>query len=243
MQKTFAEIIEAMGGRVQGRRRHRRRESDRAGRQHHPRGRRRHHGSDPQELRDERMVPDLGREESLRHRRRAVSLECRQESHAHDHGARLARRRTTFSIACGARSSRWTDRTTLKWIRRTAIKWPLPRSSCGRRPRVASSVAGVPAPKGYGTDPDLLTTYQPGELWPLTLHRRAARAPRARSAMSSSRRTRTRRAPPRSASSISSTSGSVRPMRASSRIASSFSMDCSGSTTRLTDVSRRPSPR
>ena len=55
--------------------------------------------------------------------------------------------------------------------RRTAVKWMLtayagtalaPRFSLGADP------AGVPAAQGYGTDPDLLKTYHPGDLWPLT---------------------------------------------------------------------------
>jgi hypothetical protein len=55
--------------------------------------------------------------------------------------------------------------------RRTAMKWMLtaytglmlaPRLTFGQH------VAQAPA-RGYGTDPNLTKTYQPGELWPLTL--------------------------------------------------------------------------
>jgi hypothetical protein len=53
--------------------------------------------------------------------------------------------------------------------RRTTIKWMLaagaaPSIIC-RRPVRADSAA----PKGYGSDPDLLKIYEPGEVWPLTL--------------------------------------------------------------------------
>lgn len=57
--------------------------------------------------------------------------------------------------------------------RRTAIKWMLTAAaSTTLLGRVASAAdATTPAPvtgPGYGTDPDLLKRYQPGELWPLT---------------------------------------------------------------------------
>ncbi len=56
--------------------------------------------------------------------------------------------------------------------RRTAIKWMLtasaslafaPRRSFGQE--VAAAYSGA----GYGTDPDLVRVYQPGDVWPLTL--------------------------------------------------------------------------
>ena len=54
--------------------------------------------------------------------------------------------------------------------RRTSIKWVLAASAVspllGRRIGRADS---APAAQGYGTDPNLLKTYHPGELWPLTL--------------------------------------------------------------------------
>lgn len=53
--------------------------------------------------------------------------------------------------------------------RRAAIKWMLTAAAAAsvlERAAWAQSVA--PAARGYGTDPDLLKTYQPGDLWPLT---------------------------------------------------------------------------
>jgi len=57
--------------------------------------------------------------------------------------------------------------------RREAIKWMMAAAASIavlERGNIFAGEAG-PAPvaaKGYGTDPDLLKTYQPGELWPLT---------------------------------------------------------------------------
>jgi hypothetical protein len=68
--------------------------------------------------------------------------------------------------------------------RRTTIKWtlaagvaaatgvPLSATATGvATPGTPASAAGTPATeaRGYGTDPNLLATYRPGELWPLTL--------------------------------------------------------------------------
>ncbi len=54
--------------------------------------------------------------------------------------------------------------------RRTTIKWVLAASAAGpllgMRARRAPGALMV---QGYGTDPNLLTAYHPGELWPLTL--------------------------------------------------------------------------
>ena len=52
-------------------------------------------------------------------------------------------------------------RTTIKWVL-AASAWPLLKSA-GARAAPGSSA------QGYGTDPDLLKTYRPGELWPLSL--------------------------------------------------------------------------
>ena len=61
--------------------------------------------------------------------------------------------------------------------RRTTIKWtlaagvaalaglPLTSTAAGARARISASVGA----RGYGTDPNLVVTYHPGELWPLTL--------------------------------------------------------------------------
>ena len=53
-------------------------------------------------------------------------------------------------------------RTTIKWVLAAGAAWPLVKADGAR--------AAAPSPaRGYGTDPDLLKTYRPGELWPLTL--------------------------------------------------------------------------
>jgi hypothetical protein len=54
--------------------------------------------------------------------------------------------------------------------RRTSIKWVLAASAAS--PLLARGLARAdPAPRsqGYGTDPNLVKIYHPGELWPLTL--------------------------------------------------------------------------
>jgi len=59
-------------------------------------------------------------------------------------------------------------RTSIKWVLAAGASWPLLRARSG----FASAAAGadpIPALKGYGTDPDLLKTYRPGDVWPLTL--------------------------------------------------------------------------
>ena len=91
MQKTFAEIIEAMGGKVLGKAGADGAQGDRAGRLHHPRGRRRDHGRRPE---------DVGRATSGARRWDVKNLfltdgapfavERRQESDADDHGAGVA---------------------------------------------------------------------------------------------------------------------------------------------------------
>ena len=53
-------------------------------------------------------------------------------------------------------------RTTVKWMLAVSAAWPL----LGRH--AAGAEAAVRA-QGYGTDPNLLTVYHPGDLWPLTL--------------------------------------------------------------------------
>jgi len=52
-------------------------------------------------------------------------------------------------------------RTTIKWVLAASSAWPL----AGKR---AARAASAPV-RGYGTDPNLLANYRPGELWPLTL--------------------------------------------------------------------------
>lgn len=54
--------------------------------------------------------------------------------------------------------------------RRTALKWMM--SAAASAALLEAPLFGAqerrPAGTGYGTDPDLLKTYQPGDLWPLT---------------------------------------------------------------------------
>ena len=57
--------------------------------------------------------------------------------------------------------------------RRTVIQWVLAASAASRAPSIAfaddTGRASVPSAKGYGKDPNLIKTYAPGDLWPLTL--------------------------------------------------------------------------
>lgn len=55
--------------------------------------------------------------------------------------------------------------------RRDAIKWMLAAAATMavlERNALAASAA-APATKGYGSDPDLLKDYKPGDVWPLTM--------------------------------------------------------------------------
>jgi len=57
--------------------------------------------------------------------------------------------------------------------RREMIKWFMAASAvmtAGNWPQLhaAETVTDAPKSKGYGTDPDLMKFYQPGDLWPLT---------------------------------------------------------------------------
>jgi len=53
-------------------------------------------------------------------------------------------------------------RTSIKWVLAASAAWPL---SAQHAARADSALTG----RGYGTDPNLLAVYRPGELWPLTL--------------------------------------------------------------------------
>jgi len=61
-------------------------------------------------------------------------------------------------------------RTTIKWILTAAASVPSLRqfAFAGELPGTATP-AQAPRAKKYGTDPNLLNAYKPGELWPLTL--------------------------------------------------------------------------
>jgi Gluconate 2-dehydrogenase subunit 3 len=53
-------------------------------------------------------------------------------------------------------------RTTIKWVLAAGAAWPLFEKGGAR-------AGAAPAAHGYGTDPNLVAAYHPGELWPLTL--------------------------------------------------------------------------
>lgn len=54
--------------------------------------------------------------------------------------------------------------------RRDAIKWMMTAvASTALLDRASLGAAAPAAAKGYGTDPDVLKIYQPGDVWPLTL--------------------------------------------------------------------------
>jgi hypothetical protein len=58
-------------------------------------------------------------------------------------------------------------RTTIKWMLAVAAATPGRHDiayALGARPAVADAPSG----QGYGTDPNLIKVYEPGELWPLT---------------------------------------------------------------------------
>jgi hypothetical protein len=67
-------------------------------------------------------------------------------------------------------------RTTIKWVLAASAAWPhLGRYAARAEPAPASTTAAatptvttMTTATGYGTDPNLVVTYHPGELWPLT---------------------------------------------------------------------------
>ncbi len=52
-------------------------------------------------------------------------------------------------------------RTSIKWVLAASAAWPLSAQHAAR-------ADSTPTARGYGTDPNLLAVYHPGELWPLT---------------------------------------------------------------------------
>ncbi|HKW28146.1 MAG TPA: gluconate 2-dehydrogenase subunit 3 family protein [Verrucomicrobiae bacterium] len=60
--------------------------------------------------------------------------------------------------------------------RREAIKWMLAATATVSLMNFRSFGPPAPAATGYGTDPDLLKDYKPGDLWPLTFSREQRRA-------------------------------------------------------------------
>jgi hypothetical protein len=62
--------------------------------------------------------------------------------------------------------SRMDRRTALKWIATAAATSPLLDARMfGAEPTLPNTTA-----RGYGSDPDLLKTYKPGDIWPLTFN-------------------------------------------------------------------------
>jgi hypothetical protein len=69
-------------------------------------------------------------------------------------------------------------RTTIKWMLAVAAATPGMQGVAYGLGGAGSAAANAPAGQGYGTDPDLIKIYKPGELWPLTFtsqQRRTAR--------------------------------------------------------------------
>tara|TARA_R110002096_G_scaffold212352_1_gene399824 strand:- start:6236 stop:6892 length:657 start_codon:yes stop_codon:yes gene_type:complete len=60
-------------------------------------------------------------------------------------------------------TTRLSRRTVLQWIGATAATGPL-----GASMSALGQSAPAPATKGYGTDPNLVKFYEPGDVWPLT---------------------------------------------------------------------------
>jgi Gluconate 2-dehydrogenase subunit 3 len=70
-------------------------------------------------------------------------------------------------------------RTSIQWVLAASAAWPLlgrgaggaaPAGTASAVPAAAGRAAAglAPAVRGYGTDPDLIAVYHPGQLWPLT---------------------------------------------------------------------------
>jgi gluconate 2-dehydrogenase subunit 3-like protein len=65
-------------------------------------------------------------------------------------------------------------RTTMKWMLAVAAAAPGVHADADAL-EADSAAADPPSGQGYGTDPDLLKVYKPGELWPLTFTARQKR--------------------------------------------------------------------
>jgi hypothetical protein len=65
-------------------------------------------------------------------------------------------------------------RTTMKWMLAAAAAMPGMHGAAYALEAVPAA-AGTPTGHGYGTDPNLLKVYKPGELWPLTFTARQKR--------------------------------------------------------------------
>jgi hypothetical protein len=65
-------------------------------------------------------------------------------------------------------------RTTIKWVLAAGAAWPLQDhraagAASSNTANTATAATAVTQARGYGTDPNLVANYRPGELWPLTL--------------------------------------------------------------------------
>jgi hypothetical protein len=62
-------------------------------------------------------------------------------------------------------------RTTVKWMLAVSAVWPAWERAAGQATSASIAVAaqGAGNGEGYGTDPNLLKVYRPGDVWPLTL--------------------------------------------------------------------------
>ncbi len=63
-------------------------------------------------------------------------------------------------------------RTSIQWVLAASAAWPLlGKGAAPSGPAAVGPAPTGPAPtvRGYGTDPNLLAVYRPGQLWPLTL--------------------------------------------------------------------------
>ncbi|MHB8478402.1 MAG: gluconate 2-dehydrogenase subunit 3 family protein [Steroidobacteraceae bacterium] len=60
-------------------------------------------------------------------------------------------------------------RTTVKWVLAAGAAWPLLERRAAQAGAPLAAHAATHTAHGYGTDPNLVANYHPGELWPLTL--------------------------------------------------------------------------
>jgi hypothetical protein len=65
----------------------------------------------------------------------------------------------------GKKGLRIDRRTTIKWVLAAAALMPLVKHGAFAQGKTADAAI---AARGYGTDPDLLKAYKPGDVWPLT---------------------------------------------------------------------------
>ena len=179
MQRTFAELIVAMGGKTTA---NPQTDGSKAiepgGKIIHEVGGT-HHGNGSKTIRHESVVPDVGREESVRQRRRSIREQRRQEPtltimalawRASDYLLEELKKETCESPRRAAKSHAHgsscrdqmdADGGGLGLVARSLGRRG--RSGRNRHERHADRTG-----ERLGTDPDLLRNYKPGDLWPLT---------------------------------------------------------------------------